>query len=215
MKRVVLLGPPGAGKGTQATGIAKQYSIPHISTGDIFRANVKEGTPLGKKAKEYMDAGALVPDELVCDLVEDRVTKDDCANGFLLDGFPRTIFQAEHFDNFLKANGMEIDKVIDIEVPEEILLSRMLGRRVCRQCGKPYHIVNMPPKVEGVCDVCGGEVYQRADDTEETVKNRFKVYDEQTSPLIEYYTNTGKLAPIDGTTGLEKVFADICAALGE
>jgi adenylate kinase len=215
MKRVVLLGPPGAGKGTQATGIAEKYSIPHISTGDIFRANVKEGTPLGKKAKEYMDAGLLVPDELVCDLVEDRVTKDDCGNGFLLDGFPRTIFQAEHFDNFLKANGMEIDSVIDIEVPEEVLMSRMLGRRVCRKCGKPYHIVNMPPKVEGVCDVCGGEVYQRADDTEETVKNRFKVYDEQTSPLIEYYTNTGKLAPIDGTTGLEQVFADICAALGE
>ena len=215
MKRVVLLGPPGAGKGTQATGIAEKYNIPHISTGDIFRANVKEGTPLGKKAKEYMDAGLLVPDELVCDLVEDRVTKDDCSNGFLLDGFPRTIFQAEHFDNFLKANGMEIDSVIDIEVPEEVLMSRMLGRRVCRKCGKPYHIVNMPPKVEGVCDVCGGEVYQRADDTEETVKNRFKVYDEQTSPLIEYYTNTGKLAPIDGTTGLEQVFADICAALGE
>jgi len=215
MKRVVLLGPPGAGKGTQATGIAEKYNIPHISTGDIFRANVKEGTPLGKKAKEYMDAGALVPDELVCDLVEDRVTKDDCSNGFLLDGFPRTIFQAEHFDNFLKEHGMEIDSVIDIEVPEEILLSRMLGRRVCRNCGKPYHIVNMPPKVEGVCDVCGGEVYQRADDTEETVRNRFKVYDEQTSPLIEYYTGTGKLAPIDGTRELGQVFADICAALGE
>ncbi len=215
MKRVVLLGPPGAGKGTQATGIAEKYSIPHLSTGDIFRANVKEGTPLGKKAKEYMDAGALVPDELVCDLVEDRVTKDDCSNGFLLDGFPRTIFQAEHFDRFLKEHGMELDKVIDIEVAEDILLPRMLGRRVCRNCGKTYHIVNMPPKVEGVCDVCGGEVYQRADDSEETVLNRFKVYNEQTSPLIEYYTNTGKLAPIDGATGLEKVFADICAALGE
>ncbi len=215
MKRVVLLGPPGAGKGTQATGIAEKYSIPHISTGDIFRANVKEGTPLGKKAKEYMDAGALVPDELVCDLVEDRIMKDDCSNGFLLDGFPRTIFQAEHFDRFLKEHDMELDKVIDIEVAEEILLPRMLGRRVCRNCGRSYHVVNMPPKVEGVCDVCGGEVYQRADDSEETVLNRFKVYNEQTSPLIEYYTNTGKLAPIDGATGLDKVFADICAALGE
>ena len=162
-----------------------------------------------------MDAGALVPDELVCDLVEDRIMKDDCSNGFLLDGFPRTIFQAEHFDRFLKEHDMELDKVIDIEVAEEILLPRMLGRRVCRNCGRSYHVVNMPPKVEGVCDVCGGEVYQRADDSEETVLNRFKVYNEQTSPLIEYYTNTGKLAPIDGATGLDKVFADICAALGE
>lgn len=215
MKRVVLLGPPGAGKGTQATGIAEKYNILHISTGDIFRANVKEGTPLGVKAKEYMDKGLLVPDELVCDLVEDRIMQADCANGYLLDGFPRTVFQAEHFDNFLKSKGQELDKVIDIEVDEAILLPRMLGRRVCRNCGKPYHVTNMPPKVEGVCDVCGGEVYQRADDSEETVLNRFKVYNEQTSPLIEYYTKNGKIAEIDGSEPLDEVFKAICKALGE
>ncbi len=214
MKRVVLLGPPGAGKGTQAVRIAERYGIPHISTGDIFRANVKEGTPLGKKAKEFMDKGLLVPDELVCDLVEDRVSKDDCANGYLLDGFPRTVFQAEHFDRFLEQDGQALDCVIDIEVAEDILLPRMIGRRVCRQCGKPYHIINTPPKVEGVCDVCGGEVYQRADDQEETVRNRFRVYQDQTAPLIEYYTASGKLSPIEGSKTPDEVFADICALLG-
>jgi len=215
MKRVVLLGPPGAGKGTQATGIAERYNIPHISTGDIFRANVKNGTPLGVKAKEYMDQGLLVPDELVCDLVEDRVCQEDCKNGYLLDGFPRTIFQAEHFDNFLKGIGQELDAVVDIEVSEEVLLPRLTGRLVCRNCGKPYHRINTPPKVEGVCDVCGGEVYQRADDSEETVLNRFKVYNEQTSPLIEYYTNSGKLLPIDGEKTQKEVFEEICAKLGD
>lgn len=215
MKSVVLLGPPGAGKGTQATGIAKKYNIPHISTGDIFRANVKEGTPLGVKAKEYMDKGLLVPDDLVCDLVEDRVTKDDCKNGYLLDGFPRTVFQAEHFDNFLNKKGQKLSCVVDIEVAEDILLPRMIGRRVCRQCGKPYHVDTMPPKKEGVCDDCGGEVYQRADDCEETVKNRFKVYAEQTSPLIQYYKQAGVLGEIDGAQDMDKVFEDICALLGE
>jgi len=214
MMRIVLLGPPGAGKGTQAIRIAAKYAVPHISTGDIFRANVKEGTPLGKKAKEYMDKGLLVPDELVCDLVEDRVSKEDCANGYLLDGFPRTVFQAEHFDAFLNGKGEELDHVVDIEVAEDVLLPRMIGRRVCRNCGKPYHIVYTPPKVEGVCDVCGGEVYQRADDTEETVKNRFKVYQDQTAPLIDYYKNSGKLAPIDGGRTQDEVFAEICALLG-
>ena len=215
MKSVVLLGPPGAGKGTQATGIAKKYQIPHISTGDIFRANVKEGTPLGVKAKEYMDKGLLVPDELVCDLVEDRITKDDCKDGYLLDGFPRTVFQAEHFDKFLEGRGEKLSKVVDIEVAEDILLPRMIGRRVCRGCGKPYHVITMPPKVEGVCDVCGGEVYQRDDDKEETVLNRFKVYNDQTSPLIEYYKKAGNLGEIDGAQGMEKVFEDICALLGD
>ncbi len=214
MMRIVLLGPPGAGKGTQAVRIAEKYAVPHISTGDIFRANVKEGTPLGLKAKEYMSKGLLVPDELVCDLVEDRVSKEDCANGYLLDGFPRTVFQAEHFDAFLKAKGEEIDYVLDIEVAEEQLLPRMIGRRVCRNCGKPYHVDFFPPKVEGVCDVCGGEVYQRDDDREETVKNRFRVYQEQTAPLIEYYTGSGKLAPIDGAKGQDEVFGEICALLG-
>ncbi len=215
MKRVILLGPPGAGKGTQAGGIAEKYHIPHISTGDIFRANVKEGTPLGKKAQEYMDRGLLVPDELVCDLVEDRVGQEDCAGGYLLDGFPRTVFQAEHFDAYLKKTGGAIDRVIDIEVDESVLLPRMIGRRVCRNCGKPYHIDTMPPKVPGVCDVCGGEVYQRADDNEETVRNRFRIYQEQTAPLIEYYKASGRLSVVDGAQGLEKVFADICAQLGE
>lgn len=215
MKRIVLLGPPGAGKGTQAVRIAEKYEILHISTGDIFRANVKEGTPLGKKAKEYMDKGLLVPDELVCDLVEDRVSKDDCKNGYLLDGFPRTVFQASHFDEYLKKNGIALDSVVDIEVDEDILLPRMIGRRVCRNCGKPYHVTTMPPKQEGVCDVCGGEVYQRADDCEETVKNRFKVYQDQTSPLIEYYNESGLLAPIDGSKPMDEVFENICALLGE
>ena len=215
MKNVVLLGPPGAGKGTQASGISEKYNIPHISTGDIFRANVKEGTPLGLKAKEYMDKGLLVPDELVCDLVEDRIMQDDCKNGFLLDGFPRTVFQAEHFDKFLKSKAMELTSVLDIEVEESLLLPRMIGRRVCRKCGKPYNVNGAMPKVEGVCDVCGGEVYQRADDTEEVVLNRFKVYNEQTSPLIDYYKKAGKLDPIDGAKGLEDVFAQICKTLGE
>ncbi|MCF0149984.1 MAG: adenylate kinase [Firmicutes bacterium] len=215
MKRVVLLGPPGAGKGTQAEGISTKYNIPHISTGDIFRANVKEGTPLGVKISSIMEAGQLVPDELVCEVVADRVQKSDCANGYLLDGFPRTVAQAKFFDEYLAKNGQELDKVIDIEVDEAILLPRMVGRRVCRKCGKPYHVVSMPPKVEGVCDVCGGEVYQRADDTEETVKNRFAVYQAQTSPLTDYYRSSGKLAPIDGAGSVQDVLNAICAVLGE
>ena len=215
MKRVVLLGPPGAGKGTQASGIAEKYNILHISTGDIFRANVKQGTPLGLKAKEYMDKGALVPDELTCDLVEDRIMQDDCKNGYLLDGFPRTVFQAEHFDKFLASKGQKLDDVVDIEVPDAVLLPRAAGRRVCRACGKPYHVTNMPPKKEGVCDVCGGEVYQRADDAEETVKNRLKVYADQTAPLTEYYKKANILEEINGNQDMDKVFADICKALGE
>ena len=215
MKRVVLLGPPGAGKGTQAKKISEKYNILHISTGDIFRANVKEGTPLGLKAKEYMDKGLLVPDELVCDLVEDRISWDDCKEGYLLDGFPRTVFQAEHFDNFLKGKGQELTLVLDIEVPDEAILPRMAGRRVCRGCGASYHVINMPPKKEGVCDLCGGEVYQRADDTEETVKARLNVYHDQTSPLIEYYTKSGHNAVIDGNRDVDAVFENICALLGE
>lgn len=214
MINLVLLGPPGAGKGTQATGIAEKYNIPHISTGDIFRKNVKEETPLGKKAKEYMEKGELVPDDLTIALVNDRLLADDCKNGFLLDGFPRTVYQAEQFDLFLKEHQMALTKVIDIEVPEEILLPRMIGRRVCRSCGKPYHVDNMPPKKEGVCDVCGGEVYQRADDTEETVRNRFQVYKEQTSPLIAYYEKAGCIAHIDGAGALNEVFDSIVKAIG-
>ncbi|MBR0417056.1 MAG: adenylate kinase [Firmicutes bacterium] len=215
MKRVVLLGPPGAGKGTQAKKISEKYNVLHISTGDIFRANVKEGTPLGLKAKEYMDRGDLVPDELVCDLVEDRLTWDDCENGYLLDGFPRTVYQAEHFDRFIERRGHELDLVLDIEVPDEVILPRMAGRRVCRGCGASYHVVTHPPKVEGVCDLCGGEVYQRDDDAEETVLARLKVYADQTSPLIEYYSKTGKNAVVDGDRPVEEVFETICALLGD
>ena len=215
MKRVVLLGPPGAGKGTQAKKISEKYNVLHISTGEIFRANVKEGTPLGLKAKEYMDKGALVPDELVCDLVEDRLTWDDCKNGYLLDGFPRTVYQAEHFDRFLKGRDHELDVVLDIEVPNEAILPRMAGRRVCRGCGASYHVVTHPPKKEGVCDLCGGELYQREDDSEETVKARLQVYADQTSPLIEYYTKSGKNAVVDGNRPVEEVFETICALLGD
>lgn len=214
MKRIVLLGPPGAGKGTQATGISEKYNIPHISTGDIFRANVKEGTPLGKKAKEYMDQGLLVPDSLVCDLVEDRISAEDCANGYLLDGFPRTVFQAERLDSFLESQGMKLDAVVDIEVAPEALLPRLTGRRVCSKCGAPYHVLSHPPKTEGVCDVCGGPVVQRADDSEETVMNRLKVYEAQTAPLIGYYGDE-RLLRIDGEKTPAEVFEQIIGAIGE
>jgi adenylate kinase len=212
--KLVLLGPPGAGKGTQAKKISEKYNLPHISTGDIFRRNIKEGTPLGMKAKEYMDKGELVPDELVIELVEDRLEQDDCKDGFLLDGFPRTVNQAEKLDEYLSSKGNSLDLVIDLEVDEDILLDRMIGRRVCKVCGANYHIKTMPPKKEGVCDVCGGEVIQRADDTEETVRNRFEVYQRQTAPLIEYYQEKNLLAKIEGTGGPDKVFESIVSALG-
>ena len=213
MARYILLGPPGAGKGTQSVMIAEQYNIPHISTGDILRANVKAETPLGVEAKGYMDRGELVPDSLIMDLVKDRLEEPDCEKGFLFDGFPRTVPQAEALDAILADAGIELDAVIDIRVDEDELLKRMTGRRVCRQCGAPYHIVNMPPKKEGVCDLCGGEVYQRADDTEETVKNRFKVYNEQTLPLTDYYAKTGKLVPIESEGGPKDVFEAIVRKL--
>lgn len=212
--KLVLLGPPGAGKGTQAVKIAEKYHIPHISTGDIFRKNIKEETPLGLQAQEYMSKGELVPDDLVIGLVENRLKEDDCANGFLLDGFPRTVYQAEKLDEFLKNNGQAIDKVLDIDVEKDILIERMIGRRVCKACGATYHIKNMPPKKEGVCDVCGGELYQRADDTLETVTNRQQVYLNQTAPLIDYYEKAGNIAHVDGSGALDKVFGDIVAVLG-
>jgi len=193
--------------------IAEQYDIPHISTGDILRANVKAETPLGLEAKGYMDRGELVPDSLIMDLVKDRLAEPDCENGFLFDGFPRTVPQAEALDRILADRGISLDAVIDIRVDEEELLKRMTGRRVCRQCGAPYHIVNMPPKKEGVCDLCGGEVYQRADDTEETVRNRFKVYNEQTLPLTDYYAKTGKLIPIETAGSPKEVFEAIVLKL--
>ena len=215
MKRVVLLGPPGVGKGTQAELISEKYNMLHISTGDIFRANIKEGTPLGKTAKEYMEKGLLVTDELVCDLVEDRLTWDDCKDGYLLDGFPRTVYQAERFDSWLKCRGEDLSVVLDIQASDELLIGRATGRRVCPACGKTYHIVSNPPKTEGICDNCGTALIQRADDAEETVKKRLKVYQDQTSPLIEYYTGTGKIAEVDGAPGLMEVFEQICALLGE
>ena len=215
MLRAILLGPPGAGKGTQAVRIVEKYGIPHISTGDIFRANIKNGTELGKKAQEYMNRGELVPDDLVIEIATDRLLADDCKNGFLLDGFPRTVYQAEKLDEFLAAHDSQIDKVLDIAVEREELITRLTGRRVCKACGASYHVVNIPPKTEGICDRCGGELIQRADDSIETVANRIDVYEAQTKPLVDYYEEAGNIAHIDGATGLDNVFADIVAALGE
>lgn len=213
--RAVLLGPPGAGKGTQAVRLVEKYNVPQISTGDIFRKNIKEGTELGKKAQEYMNAGQLVPDELVVDLVKDRLMQDDCKNGYLLDGFPRTIFQAEELDKFLAEQGQKLDAVINFEVGYDTLIERLTGRRVCRECGAGYHIKNMPPKVEGVCDKCGGKLEQRKDDTKETAVNRISVYEESTAPLIDYYTGTGALRNFNAEKDPDELLDDIVAELGE
>lgn len=212
--RIIMLGAPGAGKGTQAKKIAEKYGIPHISTGDIFRANIKNGTELGKKAKTYMDQGLLVPDELTCDLVVDRIKQDDCKNGFILDGFPRTIPQAEALDAALSKMGEKMDYAIDVDVPDENIVRRMGGRRVCLNCGATYHIVSIPTKVEGICDKCGSEVVLRDDDKPETVQKRLSVYHEQTQPLIDYYNRQGILKTVNGTRPLEEVFADIVTILG-
>ena len=212
--RIILLGPPGAGKGTQAAGIVDKYKIPHISTGDIFRKNIKEGTDLGKKAKEYMDQGLLVPDELTVGLVTDRITQDDCKNGFMLDGFPRNVSQAEQLDAFLKENNIELSNVINIEVDKSILVSRAVGRRICKSCGATYHVEFNAPKNEGICNVCQGELYQRADDNEETVSKRIQVYLDETKPLADYYAKEGILSNINGQQSIDEVFGDIVAALG-
>lgn len=213
--KIIMLGAPGAGKGTQAKKIAEKYQIPHISTGDIFRANIKNGTELGKKAKTYMDQGLLVPDELVVDLVVDRVQQEDCANGYVLDGFPRTIPQAEALDKALAEKGQKMDYAINVEVPDENIINRMSGRRACVGCGATYHVVYAPTKTENVCDNCGGELILRDDDKPETVKKRLDVYHEQTQPLIEYYTNSGILKEVDGTIDIGDVFAEIVKILGE
>ncbi|MDD6428921.1 MAG: adenylate kinase [Lachnospiraceae bacterium] len=207
--KIIMLGAPGAGKGTQAIKIAEKYGIPHISTGDIFRANIKNGTELGKKAKEFMDKGALVPDELTCDLVVDRIHQDDCKNGFVLDGFPRTIPQAEALDTALDKDGESIDHAIDIEVPDQNIVKRMGGRRACLNCGATYHIISAPPKTEGICDNCGGKLTIREDDKPQTVQERLSVYHQKTQPLIDYYKKAGILDQVDGTQPLDQVFSMI------
>lgn len=210
---VILLGPPGAGKGTQAESIIQRYKIPHISTGDIFRAAIKEGAPLGVKAKAYLDSGQLVPDEIVVGIVAERLQQNDCRNGFLLDGFPRTIPQADALEDFLNGVNRKIIAVINIEVDSETLMVRLTGRRVCRNCGAVYHIQNKREKTSGICDQCGGPIYQRDDDLPETVKKRLLVYQSQTEPLIEYYRKKGLLESFDGQEPIAVLFQNICEAL--
>ena len=212
--KIIMLGAPGAGKGTQAKKIAEKYHIPHISTGDIFRANIKNGTELGKKAKTYMDQGLLVPDELTVDLVIDRVGQDDCKDGYILDGFPRTIPQAECLDAALEKRGEKVDFAIDVEVPDENIVNRMSGRRACVGCGATYHIKYNPTKVDGICDACGEKLILRDDDKPETVQKRLGVYHDQTQPLIDYYAKSGVLKEVDGTVDLEEVFQAIVEILG-
>ena len=212
--KIIMLGAPGAGKGTQAKKIAEKYQIPHISTGDIFRSNIKEGTELGMKAKAYMDQGGLVPDELTIGMLMDRIQKDDCKNGYVLDGFPRTIPQAESLTNALNERNQKIDYAVNVDVPDENIVNRMSGRRACLSCGATYHIVYKPSKVEGICDVCGDKLVLRDDDKPETVKKRLSVYHDQTQTMIEYYKEAGVLANVDGTQDMEKVFSDIVAVLG-
>ena len=213
--KIIMLGAPGAGKGTQAKMIAEKCGIPHISTGDIFRANIKNGPELGAKAKEYMDKGLLVPDELVCDLVVDRIQQADCEKGYILDGFPRTIPQAEALENALNAIEQKLDYAIDIDVPDENIINRMSGRRACVGCGATYHVLFNPTKVEGKCDVCGESLILRDDDKPETVKKRLDVYHTQTEPLIDFYTERKVLVEVDGTQSMDKVFDDIMKILGE
>lgn len=211
--KIIMLGAPGAGKGTQAQMIADKYEIPHVSTGDIFRENVKNGTQLGMEAKKYMDKGELVPDELTVRILLDRVAKEDCKNGYVLDGFPRTIPQAEVLENALSEIGDKIDYAINVDVPDENIVRRMSGRRACLACGATFHIEHIPPKQEGICDKCGKELVQREDDKEETVKNRLEVYHKQTQPLIDFYTGKNILKTVDGTADMKDVFTAITEIL--
>ncbi len=211
--RLILLGAPGAGKGTQSRRLVEKYGIPQISTGDILRAAVKEGTPLGLKAKAFMDKGELVPDEVVIGIIKDRLSKADCAKGFILDGFPRTVRQADALEETLKETGQSIEYVISLDVDDDELVSRLSGRRICRDCGATYHVRYSPPEREGICDRCGGELYQRDDDREETIAERLRVYREQTSPLSDYYNDKGLLVRVDGTGSEEAIFDRIESVL--
>ncbi|MGD8255043.1 MAG: adenylate kinase [Syntrophobacterales bacterium] len=210
---IILLGPPGAGKGTQAKMLVEEYQIPQISTGDILRAAVKEGSPLGKEAKACMDKGELVPDSVVIGIVEERIQQPDCAKGYMLDGFPRTVPQAEALDGMLKNLSSQIDHVVSIEVANEELVGRLTGRRTCRDCGAGFHVMFDPPEKEGVCDKCGGELYQRDDDNVETVTSRLEVYESQTKPLIDYYTVQGKIRPVDGVGEIKEIFGRVTQVL--
>lgn len=207
--RLVLLGGPGAGKGTQAKMLKEKYDLPHISTGDIFRANINKNTDLGKEAKKYIDKGLLVPDELVGDLVIDRIAEDDCKNGYIFDGFPRTIPQAKDLDRSLESFGEKLDLVINIEVEDKNIIRRMSGRRACLKCGATYHIEHIPPKKEGICDICGSNIVLRDDDAPETVRNRLVIYHEQTQPLIDYYNGKGNLVSVDGSRPIEDIHKEI------
>jgi len=210
---IVFLGPPGAGKGTQAKILIERYGIPQISTGDMLREHRAKGTELGKQAQEYMDRGQLVPDEIILGMVKERLSQPDCERGFILDGFPRTVAQAEALDRILAEMGKELNFALALIVPDELLVERLTGRRTCKNCGMMYHIKYKPPKVEGKCDVCGGQLYQRADDNEETVRNRLMVYHEQTAPLIEYYKNKGILREIDGSKSIEEITQQLISIL--
>lgn len=211
--KLVLLGPPGAGKGTQAKMLIERYQIPQISTGDILRQAVKDGTPLGKEAKTYMDQGELVPDELIINLVKERIKADDCKNGYIFDGFPRTVAQAEALDNVLEGLSTKLDAVVSIDVPEDEVVKRLSGRRTCKSCGTLYHILYNPPTKEGICDKCGGDLFQRDDDNETTIRQRLAVYREQTAPLIAYYSKQGLVKAIDGSGEPTEIFTAICKAL--
>lgn len=213
--KIVLLGAPGAGKGTQAQSISNYYDIPHISTGDIFRRNISQGTKLGKTAKRYMDAGQLVPDQLTLELIEDRLYEDDCKNGYLLDGYPRTVVQAEFLEELLKKSETQLDSALLIEVPRKIIMDRITGRRVCPSCGASYHVLHNPMKKKDICDICGHKVTQREDDKAETVEERLDVYDEQTKPLIEFYGQREILKSVDGTRAINEIFNSIVQVLGE
>ena len=210
---ILLMGPPGAGKGTQAANLVKEFTIPHISTGDMFRAAVKEGTELGKQAKACMDAGKLVPDEVTIGIVRERLAKPDCGKGFILDGFPRTVEQAAALDTILADLKIKLTSVFNINVPAADLIERAVGRRICKKCGATYHVKFNPAKKDGICDVCGGELYQRADDSEATMKNRLSVYEAQTKPLVDYYKKAGLYVEVDGRQAIDKVFADVVQRL--